>query len=124
MSDADQIILLVDDDLFTAELTGMVLEMAGYLVQIAEGGLDAMEKLAAKPAISVIISDMNMPFMSGVELFEELRKQGFNQPFILLTGDDAEPLKAAYPDLDAVITKDEKLQDLLPELIESFLSNC
>jgi len=121
MSDSNPLILLVDDDLFTAELTGMVLEMSGYGVLIAEGGFDALEKLAATPAIAMVISDMNMPFMDGLELFAEIRQQGLAQPFVLLTGDDAEPLKAAHPELDAVITKDEHLQDALPELLASLL---
>lgn len=122
MSDATATILVVDDDLFTAELTGMVLEMAGYEVLTAEGGPDALEKLATTPAIAAVVSDMNMPFMSGVELFDELRRQGCRRPFVLLTGEDAGPLRAAHPDLDAVLTKDEQLQETLPGLVASLLA--
>lgn len=122
MSDTGATILVVDDDLFTAELTGMVLEMSGYVVIIAEGGLDALEKIAENSAVRLVISDMNMPFMDGVQLFRELREQEYSQPFVLLTGDNAEPLKAAHPDLDAVLTKDENMQTVLPELVETLLA--
>lgn len=122
MNDTAATVLVVDDDLFTAELTGMVLEMAGYEVLTAEGGMDALEKLAENGSIAVVVSDMNMPLMSGVELFEEMRRQGDCQPFVLLTGEDAAPLRAAHPALDAVLTKDEQLQETLPELVASLLS--
>ena len=121
MSDTSTI-LVVDDDIFTAELTGMILEMVGYETLIAEGGMDAMEKLAENPDIRIVVSDMNMPFVDGVQLFAELRQQGFTQPFVLLTGDDAVPLRLAHPELDGVLTKSEDLQEELPELVESLLS--
>jgi CheY-like chemotaxis protein len=122
MSDTAATILVVDDDEFTAELTGLILESAGYSTIIALGGLDALEKMADDPAIRMVVSDMNMPFIDGVQLFAELREQGFRQPFVLLTGDDSAPLRAANPGMDAVLTKDEELQEALPELVESLLS--
>jgi CheY-like chemotaxis protein len=111
--EAPATILVVDDDLFTAELTGMTLEAAGHDVVIAEGALDALEKLASDPAIWVIVSDLNMPFMDGLQLLEELREQGFSQPFVLLSGQET-PLR---PGIAAVLIKDENLQEALPQLI-------
>ncbi|MBF0303311.1 MAG: response regulator [Desulfamplus sp.] len=115
-------ILVVDDDAFAAELTGITLESAGYDVVLAEGGIDALEKIADDPLIRIVVSDMNMPMVSGVELFEEIRKLGMVQPFVLLTGEEAESLKNAYPAIDAVIAKDEQFQDVLPQLIERLLA--
>lgn len=115
-------ILVVDDDPFTAELTGFILESAGFSVLLAEGGVDALQKLVDNPAIAIVVSDMNMPFIDGIQLFAELRGQGALQPFVLLTGEDAAPLAATHPDIDAVITKNEVLQEALPELIGSLLS--
>ena len=123
MSDAAATILVVDDDAFTAELTGLVLESSGYTTVMAEGGIDALEKIAADPTVRIVVSDMNMPFINGLQLFAELRERGFDQPFVLLTGEDAAPLRLAHPDMDAVLTKDENLQEALPELIESLLTN-
>ncbi|HXE96419.1 MAG TPA: response regulator [Dongiaceae bacterium] len=122
MSDTPKTILVVDDDEFTAELTGMILESAGFCAVIAVGGLDALVKMAEEPTICMVVSDMNMPFIDGVQLFAEMREQGFKQPFVLLTGDKAEPLRLAHPDIDAVVTKDEGLQETLPQLVESLLS--
>ena len=122
MSDTLATILVVDDDEFTAELTGMILEAAEYGVVIAVGGMDALEKMAADPTIRMVVSDMNMPFIDGIQLFAELREHGYNQPFLLLTGDEAAPLRLAHPDMDAVLTKDENLQEALPELVGALLS--
>ena len=122
MSDTPATILVVDDDEFTAELTGMILEAVGYDVVIAVGGMEALEKISEDTAIRMVVSDMNMPVIDGIQLFAELREQGYNQPFVLLTGDDAAPLRVAHPEMDAVLTKDEDLQEALPDLVESLLS--
>lgn len=115
-------ILVVDDDLFTAELTALTLETSGYEVVLADGGMDALEKVADDPLIKVIVSDMNMPLINGVELFEELRQQGFLNPFVLLTGDDVATLKNNHPDIDAVVAKDEQFQELLSSLMETLMA--
>jgi len=122
MSDTPVTILVVDDDAFTAELTGLILESAGFEPLIAEGGMDALEKMAENPSICAVVSDMNMPFIDGVQLFEELRQQGFLQPFVLITGEDAAPLRLAHPDIDAIMTKDEQLQETLPGIVDSLLA--
>ena len=124
MSDVPVKILVVDDDEFTAEMTGMFLEMAGYETIIAIGGMDALDKIGIDPEIRLVLSDMNMPFMDGIQLFAELRGQGFTQPFVLLTGEESAPLKLAHPNLDAVLTKNEDLQDKLPELVAELLARC
>lgn len=115
-------VLVVDDDPFTAEMTSMILESDEYEIILAEGGVEALEKLASDPEIRIIVSDMNMPFMSGIALFEEVRGQGLKIPFVLLTGEDSAPLRLQYPDMDAIVTKDEELQETLPEIVAALLA--
>ncbi len=115
-------ILVVDDHMFTAELIGLVLESVGYEAVLAEGGVDALEKLSADPSFGLVVSDMHMPLVSGAELFQEMRRQGLTQPFILLTGQDAEQLQTAHPDMDAVLKKDESFQETLPDLVAALLA--
>jgi CheY-like chemotaxis protein len=115
-------ILVVDDDTFTAELTGLVLESSGYEAVVAEGGLDALERLAADPGLRLVVSDMHMPVLNGAELFQEMRRQNLTQPFVLLTGQDAGGLRRDNPDMDAVLQKDETFQETLPELVKAILS--
>lgn len=122
MKDIETRIIVIDDDLFTAELIGMALESAGFEVILADGGIDALEKISVDPSIKIIISDMNMPLINGAELFEELRQNGFNQPFLLLTGEDPEALRSDHPYIDAVLAKDENMQEALPNLVKILIS--
>lgn len=121
MSETPVTILVVDDDLFTAQLTGLMLESAGFDTVVAEGGVDALEKMADDPGIRAVVSDLYMPFMDGIELHAQLRKQGYPQPFVLLTGEEAGPLKIAHPEIDAVITKDGELEETLTVTLNTLL---
>ena len=114
-------ILVVDDDAMAGEITGAILEELGHEVILAEDGIAAASKLNADEAIEMIISDMNMPMISGIDLFRELREQGCTLPFILLTGDKPEKLLAQEPRLDACVLKDFGLEETLPQVMSDVL---
>ena len=78
-------ILVVDDDIFVLEMLSSILEASGYSTVTAENGLQALEKSIADPTISLIVSDVNMPEMDGIQLIKELRKQGLDVPIIMVT---------------------------------------
>jgi two-component system chemotaxis response regulator CheY len=65
-------ILVVDDCQTTRKLLGHYLKSRGYSVVFAENGLDALEKLGTDP-INLIMTDLNMPYMDGMELIKTLR---------------------------------------------------
>lgn len=115
-------ILVVDDDAMAGEMTGAVLEGLGHDVILAEDAMDAAGKLNADSGIEMIISDMNMPMISGIDLFRELREQDNDLPFILLTGDEPDGLLAAEPRLDGCLLKDFTLEESLPELMNQVLA--
>jgi CheY-like chemotaxis protein len=116
-------ILVVDDDAMAGEMTGAVLEDLGHEVILAEDGMDAVSQLNADASIEMIVSDMNMPLVSGIELFRELREQGNTLPFILLTGDEPEGLLAQEPRLDACLLKDFNMGDALA-LVLTRIQQC
>jgi CheY-like chemotaxis protein len=115
-------ILIVDDDAMAGEMTAAVLEEMGHEVVLAEDGIDAAGKLNADDGIQMIISDMNMPMVSGIDLFRELRAQGSTLPFILLTGDEPAGLLTQEPRLDACLLKDFTLEESLPQLVADVLA--
>lgn len=118
-------ILVVDDDALAGEMTVAALEGLGHEVLLAEDGMDAVSKLNADEAIEIVISDMNMPMVSGIDLFRELREQGNTLPFILLTGDEPEGLLAQEPRLDACLLKDFYMGETLTlALAEIRLRQC
>ncbi|MEN6586913.1 MAG: response regulator [Sulfuricella sp.] len=115
-------VLVVDDDPLAGEMTVAVLEDMGHDCQLTENGVDAMEMLAGEGGFELIISDMNMPLVSGIDLFREIRSQGIGLPFILLTGDDPDGPRAQEPKLDACLLKDFSLEESLPRVIDEVLS--
>lgn len=114
-------ILVVDDDALAGEMTAAVLEELGHEPLLAENGVEAMENLAADSAIEMVISDLNMPLVSGIDLFREMRAAGVNLPFILLTGDDPDVARKQEPKLDACLLKDFSLEESLPRVIAEVL---
>lgn len=115
-------ILVVDDDALAGAMTGAVLEGEGHDVLLAENGVEAAEMLNADGAIEMVVSDMNMPMVSGIDLFRELRGQGSSLPFVLLTGDEPAGLLAQEPALDACLLKDAALEETLPQTIAAVLA--
>lgn len=110
-------ILVVDDDPLAGGMTGAILEEAGHEAILAEHGVEALELLNAHPDVAMVVSDQNMPMVSGVELFAELRSQGVTLPFILLTGDDPQRWVQQAPGLDACLLKDADLEQKLTTIV-------
>jgi len=71
------VLLLIDDDMISREVTATVLTIKGYQIFTAESGQDALHQLskeACRP--EVILMDVQMPGLSGVQLIEALRQYG------------------------------------------------
>jgi len=115
-------ILVVDDDSLACEMTAAIVESLGHETLQAENGVMAMEMLDAAPDIAMLICDMNMPMISGIELFRELKNQGITLPFILLTGDKPDGLWAQEPSLDGCMTKDFSMEATLPDMIDAVMA--
>jgi two-component system cell cycle sensor histidine kinase/response regulator CckA len=64
----DRTILLVDDDPDVRDLIEMVLDGAGHSVHAVGNAEEAMRALSGDPAIELLLTDVVMPGMSGVEL--------------------------------------------------------
>lgn len=80
-------ILLVDDEAGFAELLRDLLTMDGFEVRLAYDGLEALDILKEfRP--DVIISDVMMPRMGGIELFKKVKSQTSNTkiPFLFISG--------------------------------------
>lgn len=65
-------IITVDDSTSLREMIAFVLKEAGYDVIEAKDGRDALEKLNGSP-VDIVITDLNMPLMNGIELTKVLR---------------------------------------------------
>ena len=90
-------IMIVDDCNTTRKLLGHYLRSRGYSVVFAENGLDALEKLAIND-VNLVMTDLNMPYMDGIELISTIRSDSelSDIPILMVTteSDDKEREKA------------------------------
>ena len=82
---AEKTILVVDDRVNTLKVLALFLEDNGYRVLNASSGKQALEMYRAHGEIDVILADLKMPGMSGLELFQKVSENGQPPPFILMT---------------------------------------
>ncbi|MDP1889475.1 MAG: response regulator [Gemmatimonadaceae bacterium] len=78
-------ILCVDDDAFMRRAFGTALRNRGFTPRLAESAGAAMEILRTEP-VDIVLTDQQMPGMSGLDLMQKMREEGFNTPVILCTG--------------------------------------
>lgn len=80
-------IMTVDDSPTVRQMLSFTLSDAGYEVLEAVDGVDALNKLAAGERVDMLITDLNMPNMDGIELIRSVRKDSSNRfiPIIMLT---------------------------------------
>lgn len=77
-------VLIVEDDAATRRLYKFMLTNGGYPVIEAEDGVAALELLAQQPC-DLVITDMNMPRMDGMELIQNIRHKYGDLYVILIT---------------------------------------
>ncbi len=101
-------IMIVDDCQTTRKLLGHYLKSRGYSVVFAENGLDALEKLGTD-TVNLVMTDLNMPYMDGMELTKTLRADSnlSDIPILMVTteNDDTEREKAYSNGVNGYLVK-------------------
>jgi CheY-like chemotaxis protein len=77
-------ILVVDDDPSMADTLADILDVKGFEVHAANSGAEALQILRAHP-VDIMLTDVRMPDMNGVELYRETRKTHPNLTTFLMT---------------------------------------
>jgi CheY-like chemotaxis protein len=77
-------ILIVDDDENICRVVQRMLEAAGYAVDVATNGREALAKLS--PDVAVVLSDVLMPEMDGIEMLRRVRKEAPKAKIISMSG--------------------------------------
>lgn len=106
-------ILLVEDYLINQKLIVMMLETLGATVEIANDGLEAV-KMASAKNYSVVLMDLNMPKMNGIEATKLLKIGGVNTPVLCMTVENGDQKKREILDsgMKAIISKPCQLDEL------------
>ncbi|MDE0951019.1 MAG: PAS domain S-box protein [Halioglobus sp.] len=107
-------ILVVDDEQRILDVISSMLEMLGYGVFSAEGGEKALTILHENPSIELVVLDMLMPGMDGVEAFTELKKISKDLKVIISSGFSAKDQMAEIlvKGCDAFLAKPFNLVEL------------
>ncbi|HHT9144789.1 MAG TPA: hybrid sensor histidine kinase/response regulator [Candidatus Wunengus sp. YC61] len=117
-------ILIAEDSMITAELEKNILANAGYEVDVAIDGIDAMDKLHEKK-YDLLVTDVDMPRMGGFELTAKVRadKRLKDLPVIMVTGREKveDKRKGIEVGADAYILKKEFDQSNLLNTIKRLI---
>jgi two-component system chemotaxis sensor kinase CheA len=117
-------ILVVDDSSVTRTMMKGVLENAGFRVQTAADGMEAWEILRSRP-FDVLVTDVNMPEMSGFDLTEKVRADRLlnEVPVVLVTALDSpeDQARGARVGADAYIVKGALSDDRLLEAVRGLI---
>ncbi|MBM3778700.1 MAG: response regulator, partial [Acidimicrobiia bacterium] len=114
-------VLVVDDSLVAGELQKNILIAAGYTAEIAQDGEDALEALRAKDW-DLVISDVDMPRMNGIELTTRLRADDHLReiPVIIVTSRDTvdDRRRGFEAGADAYVLKHEFDQERMLDTVQ------
>ena len=78
-------VLIVDDEKFIRDILADFLGMEGYVVRTAEDGAAALNELQSTP-YDIVISDLKMPRMGGIELLDQIATTAPNVLTVIMTG--------------------------------------
>jgi len=117
-------VLLVEDDGFALRLAQSILRNLGIgVILTARDGEEAIRILASESTkVDLIVSDWNMPKLSGLDLLRHVRKTWRNMPFLMLTGRASEDfvLAAREYGVNAYIVKPFSPDQLLRKIQSVF----
>jgi len=112
MSEAARL-LVVDDEETLAEMLGTALRFAGYDVELASGGIEALKAVKDDPP-DLVVLDVNLPDLDGFEVCRRLGRDGHEMPLIFLTARDgiADLRSGFHHGGDDYLTKPFSLEEL------------
>lgn len=107
-------LLIVDDEAMIRNLLEKILSKEGYKILTAKDGLEALEVMESSK-VDIVISDMKMPRMNGLELLKRIKKERPDIGVVIMTGyGDTYTVKdALLLGADEYITKPFKSYEML-----------
>jgi two-component system response regulator MprA len=109
-------VFVVDDDTAVRESLGRALRLEGYEVELAADGAEALERLdGGGAAVDLVVLDVAMPYVDGLEVCRRLRRGGSRLPVLMLTARDEVADRVAGLDAgaDDYVVKPFALEELL-----------
>lgn len=120
MSRNDLVVLAVDDDLINLKLLNSMLMRSDYVKEVIEArnGADAIDKLKNRDDIDLILLDVIMPIMGGLEMLKVVRAdENLRQlPIVVLTTDETKKSEALEFGANDFLMKPIKKDDLMRKI--------
>ncbi|MGH9453929.1 MAG: response regulator [Terriglobia bacterium] len=113
-------ILVVDDDAHIREALAQLLAMWGYESETASDGIEALEKIDSQ-APDVVIADLHMPRMGGMDLIEALHISAPDMSCIVVTADGGSERVAQAARLGVVYFLEKPIN---PQVLQTDLQKC
>jgi DNA-binding response OmpR family regulator len=111
-------ILVIEDDLDVLSVIRKHLDFQGYEIIVATDGMEGLKKLESG-GYDLVITDIVMPYVSGVGVVTALKKKWPEIPVIAITGFGKEPEAAAMEkQADLVLAKPVKMAALVKQIEE------
>ena len=114
-----QRVLYIDDDEVICVMVQRLLERDGYNTTCRLSAQDALAMLRIDPlAFDVVVTDYNMPEMSGLDVSREVRRMRAGMPIVIVSGyvPDDLPVNARNAGVHAVVGKEQVTEDLVPAI--------
>ena len=99
---AARTILVIDDEEYLLEIIGESLGLRGHTCVLARSGEEGLELAASRPAIDLVLLDLNMPGLGGVETLKALRRLDPGLPVLVSSGYDQDQAMAQLGALEPV----------------------
>jgi putative two-component system response regulator len=120
MTRTDLIVLAVDDDMINLKLLKSMLLKSGHVKEVIEArnGSDAIGELKARDDIDLILLDIIMPIMGGIEMLKVVRAdENLRQlPIIVLTTDETKKAEALECGANGFLMKPIRNNDLMQKM--------
>src|SRR5262245_35783198 len=102
----DYSILIADDDRGSLDTLRAIIQPEGYQTLVASSGEEAIDIVRGRP-VHLVLLDMHMPNLTGLETYEFVRQINAQLPAILVTGDPSDSLfrQAIQAQIFSVIPK-------------------
>jgi len=113
--------LYVEDDPINIVFGKSLFSKIGHDITVAENGIECLEKMK-RNKYDLVLMDIQMPIMSGIEAISEIRKMennsGFHQPVIALTAFSMRGDKEHYLEdgFDGYVSKPLSIKELISEI--------
>ncbi len=113
-------VLIVDDNLTNRIILRAQLEEWNMHCVLASSGKEALAALQRNVAFDLVITDMHMPGLDGIELAEEIKKQYSSLPVVLLSSVGTDVPRAFQPLFHSILTKPVRQNHLLQTIVKIF----